>query len=105
MASERGHRTLVVKLPASEALEPLPPAVAGEPNRLHVLRMEYSPVYASGDAPPATAPLDPLSACPRQACAAVLLTLDQPVDPNLVVSVRGRPLRRVRDWRGRAAGW
>jgi hypothetical protein len=45
---------------------------------------------------------DPLTNCPKLQCAAVLLTLDQPIDPNLIVTVRGQPLKRVRDWRGRA---
>src|SRR5262249_14104142 len=30
------------------------------------------------------------------------ITLDVPIDPNLVISINGRPLQRVRDWRGRA---
>jgi hypothetical protein len=87
-------------LPGTDAFDALPAVVTEDPTRLHVMRLEYTPVY--GADPGTTAPNDPLSACPRQGCAAVLITLDQPIDPNLVVSVRGRPLRRVRDWRGRA---
>lgn len=45
---------------------------------------------------------DLLTGCPKGTCAGVLITLDQPIDPNLVVTARGMPLRRVRDWRGRA---
>jgi hypothetical protein len=45
---------------------------------------------------------DPLAPCQPKACAGVLLHLDRPVDPNLVITVRGEPLKRVRDWRGRA---
>jgi len=41
-------------------------------------------------------------ACPKGQCATVLIKLDRPIDPNLVVTVRGVPLKRVRDWRGRA---
>lgn len=32
----------------------------------------------------------------------VQILLREEIDPNLVVTVNGRPLRRVRDWRGRA---
>jgi hypothetical protein len=32
----------------------------------------------------------------------MVIKLDRPIDPNLVVTVRGEPLTRVRDWRGRA---
>jgi len=32
----------------------------------------------------------------------VLIKLAEPIDPNLAVTVKGLPLRRVRDWRGRA---
>jgi hypothetical protein len=52
-------------------------------------------------APDASAALNPLP-CPRLKCAPVLLKLDHPIDPNLTVTVRGNPLQRVRDWRGRA---
>jgi hypothetical protein len=45
--------------------------------------------------------LNPLP-CPKGKCAPILLKLDRPIDPNLVVTVRGVPLMRVRDWRGRA---
>jgi hypothetical protein len=51
---------------------------------------------------PAAGPtMDPLP-CPKGKCAAMLLKLDRPIDPNLVVTVAGEPLTRVRDWRGRA---
>jgi hypothetical protein len=40
--------------------------------------------------------------CPEHKCAALVIKLDRPIDPNLVVTVRGQPLTRVRDWRGRA---
>jgi len=45
--------------------------------------------------------LNPLP-CAEGKCAPILLKLDRPIDPNLVVTVRGEPLMRVRDWRGRA---
>jgi hypothetical protein len=48
-----------------------------------------------------SAGLDPLP-CPKGKCAAMVIKLDRPIDPNLVVTVRGEPLMRVRDWRGRA---
>jgi hypothetical protein len=61
---------------------------------------------AAKNAAPPTAPvvspnLDPLP-CPKGRCAAMLLKLDRPIDPNLVITVHGEPLTRVRDWRGRA---
>lgn len=55
----------------------------------------------SPTAPDPSAALNPLP-CPKFKCAPVLLTLDHPIDPNLTVTVRGNPLQRVRDWRGRA---
>jgi hypothetical protein len=45
--------------------------------------------------------LNPLP-CPKGKCAPILLKLDRTIDPNLSVTVRGNPLMRVRDWRGRA---
>jgi hypothetical protein len=48
-----------------------------------------------------SAGLDPLP-CPKGKCAAMVIKLDRPIDPNLVVTVRGEPLMRIRDWRGRA---
>jgi len=73
---------------------------ARDPNKLQILRIEYNPVtYLQDDT--STEP-DPLSKCPIRRCTAVMLTFDQSVDANLVVTVRGRPLNRVRDWRGRA---
>jgi hypothetical protein len=90
---------LAVRLPP--AAERLPAAVKNEPDRLHVLKLEYNTVYHDSK-DDAKAPLDDLSACPRNHCAAVRLTLDMPIDPNLVITVNGRPLSRVRDWRGRA---
>lgn len=44
----------------------------------------------------------PLAKCAPKQCAGMLLRLDRPVDPNLIITVRGEPLKRVRDWRGRA---
>lgn len=49
----------------------------------------------------ASALADPL-VCAKWKCAAVVIKLDRPIDPNMVVTVRGEPLMRVRDWRGRA---
>lgn len=49
---------------------------------------------------PSTA--DALTGCMQYECAALLVKLAEPIDPNLAVSVKGIPLRRVRDWRGRA---
>jgi hypothetical protein len=94
-------RTVQVQLPGMDNLEERPKAVQEERDRLHVLRLEYNTVYHDGK-DDASVPLDPLSACPRNRCAAVRITLDAPIDPNLVVTVKGRPLQRVRDWRGRA---
>jgi hypothetical protein len=52
-------------------------------------------------APPTYANLYPLP-CPKYECSAMLIRLDRPIDPNLVVTVNGLSLQRVRDWRGRA---
>jgi len=49
---------------------------------------------------PSTA--DALTGCKQYECSALLVKLAEPIDPNLAVSVKGVPLRRVRDWRGRA---
>jgi hypothetical protein len=49
----------------------------------------------------ATLTSNPLQ-CAKGKCAPILLKLDRPIDPNLVVTVRGEQLPRVRDWRGRA---
>jgi hypothetical protein len=159
-------RKLRIVLPGTANLDDFSKAVKSEKNQLHVLAMEYNPVYypkpatpakPSGDAsttppvpgtstasatgngagassvtvtgagtatasssgtaastvsatatsppsppPTANAPSDPLTACPKNTCTGVLITLDQPIDPNLIVTVRGEPLKRVRDWRGRA---
>jgi hypothetical protein len=65
---------------------------------------------APGTAPPATsapsaAPSQTsyvTNSCAAGQCAAVVIALDQPIDPNLVVTVNGTVLTRVRDWRGRA---
>src|SRR5258708_572871 len=114
------HKSIRLPLPETEGLRT--PPVNGERDRLHVLRMEYNPVYytkydfeaatALAHPPSLLALPAPLSApvqssiqrngCWKDECASVLLTLDVPIDPNLVVSVRGTPLHRVRDWRGRA---
>jgi hypothetical protein len=56
-----------------------------------------TPASAGG---PSTA--DALTGCKQYECAALLVKLAEPIDPNLAVSVKGVPLRRVRDWRGRA---
>jgi hypothetical protein len=56
---------------------------------------------SAGGAPVTSANLDVLP-CPKGKCAALVIKLDRPIDPNLVVTVRGQPLMRVRDWRGRA---
>jgi hypothetical protein len=45
---------------------------------------------------------DALTGCKQYECSALLVRLAEPIDPNLAVSVKGIPLRRVRDWRGRA---
>lgn len=57
------------------------------------------PTTPSSSTPSAT---DPLTGCKQDQCAAVLVKLAEPIDPNLAVTVKGLPLRRVRDWRGRA---
>jgi len=58
-----------------------------------------NPVSPQSNAP--SSANDALTGCPNGQCAAVLLKLAESIDPNLVVTVRGQPLRRVRDWRGR----
>lgn len=97
-----------------------------EKQKLHIVSIEYDTVYeepvspAAGTTSPAPPPaavtpsvapssssVSPLLAldqlpCPKGECAAVLLKLDRPIDPNLVITVRGKPMKRVRDWRGRA---
>ncbi len=64
-----------------------------------------APAATSTPPPAPAAPsypnLNPLP-CPPHECSAILVRLDRPIDPNLVVTVRGQPLQRVRDWRGRA---
>jgi hypothetical protein len=59
-----------------------------------------APGSVSNSANPTTS-LDPLP-CPKYKCAAIVIALDRPIDPNLAITVRGRPMMRVRDWRGRA---
>jgi hypothetical protein len=55
-----------------------------------------------GSSVPSPSPgLDPLP-CPKGKCAAILIALDRPIDPNLAITIRGKPMMRVRDWRGRA---
>jgi hypothetical protein len=160
-------RTLRVPLPGTDSLDTIPDVVLAERDRLHVLGLEYNPVYtpppppkdastdsSKGASPPGTATAsatgtgpgtatasvsaagtatasssgtgstvanasasspptppaaaasgsssDSFSGCPKDQCASVLVKLAEPIDPNLVVTVRGEPLRRVRDWRGRA---
>src|ERR1700722_11045262 len=55
----------------------------------------------SSSTSPPSANLD-LLPCPKGKCAALVIKLDRPIDPNLIITVRGNPLSRVRDWRGRA---
>jgi len=118
-ASVMTKRT-TIPLPAS--LEDYSLIASREKQKLHVLRLEYNTVYESQAptvtgtlATPASAPasgaasgtttssasLDPLP-CPKGKCAAMLIRLDRSIDPNLVVTVGGKLLQRVRDWRGRA---
>jgi hypothetical protein len=165
-------KDLTVVLPGTESIFNIPNVVLAERNRLHILGMEYNPVYyappprpptdVSGTTTPATptpaapspgsatasasgsgggtttvtvsgsgtvsastsgtastaatataanpiatqdksssSPADPLTGCKQDQCAAVLVRFAEPLDPNLAVTVRGLPLRRVRDWRGR----
>ena len=61
-----------------------------------------NPAATPSGTPGTPAPTDSFTGCPVGQCAAVLIKLAEPIDPNLVVTVRGEPLRRVRDWRGRA---
>jgi hypothetical protein len=117
-------RTISVNLPATKDLVELPPAVTDDSRGLHVLRMEYNTnryrkpdqdkAYANspGATPAAAALTSAMSApasssasatgCKKEDCATVLISLDVPIDPNLVITVHGMPLHRVRDWRGRA---
>ena len=110
------YKTALLRLP--EGLDDLPIVAKRQKNKLHVVRMEYNTVFedvpaaaapqfgsttpSSSGVPSASPQLDPLTACPPQKCAGMLLRFDRPIDPNLVVTVRGEPLKRVRDWRGRA---
>jgi hypothetical protein len=109
------EKSLTVELPGTAGIENLPRAVQFEPNQLHVTSMEYNPVYsdtpsssptAAATSTPAVSPSGQssysMNACAPGQCAAVVLALDQPIDPNLVVTVNGTVLARVRDWRGRA---
>lgn len=121
--ASRDHlQRVAVRLPGSEDPIDLPPAVTSDKQRLHILRMEYNTVTykmpnaaPASPASPATASITPtptpspaqaaypgLNGCKKDECATILLTLDAPIDPNLVVTVHGTPLHRVRDWRGRA---
>lgn len=134
-------RKLSVALPGTDNLASVPEIALQERNRLHVLGIEYNPVYfsdsnepgapnartsglgatppadaskAGGNAPAGVPPAPPtpgvgsppqadaFTGCQQNQCAALLVKLAEPIDPDLVVSVRGVPLRRVRDWRGRA---
>jgi len=155
------YKIYEVALPGTESLAIVPPVVLMEPERLHVLGLEYNPVYyapekvpAAGSPPPPSpgtvaasasgtgagsttitvsgsgiasasssgtssttanvsaasssatpdksSQADPLTGCKPSQCGTILLKLAEPIDPNMVVTVSGQPLRRVRDWRGRA---
>jgi hypothetical protein len=97
-------RELLVRLPGTGGItEPLPRLVRDEPYRLHVRSLEYNPLYldakALGETPsPAAAAKD----CQPNDCASIVIELDRAIHPELVVTVRGQLLRRIRDWRGRA---
>ena len=111
-------RKLRVELPGTRDPIELPREVRDDPQRLHVMRMEYntvpspSPTPVAGttsavavSAPPAGSgnpTYGQSNGCTRKECATLLLSLDVPIDPNLVITASGTPLRRVRDWRGRA---
>lgn len=104
-------------LPGTESLVVVPDSVRTDKQRLHVLRMEYEtfkypknvinqaapPAPAASVVIPASAsrPASSANGCNKGECATILLTLDAPIDPNLVITANGLPLRRVRDWRGR----
>jgi hypothetical protein len=160
-------RVLFVSLPAADSIASVSNVVLAERDRLHVLGIEYNPVYfdatpaGKSNTPAVTSPgaavasasgtgsgsatvtvsgagtatasstgtgattasaqaanpsssqdsssknssstNDAFTGCPKDhPCAGMLVKLAEPIDPNLVVTVRGQPLRRVRDWRGRA---
>jgi len=96
-----GRRQFFVSTPLPGTLgERLPKNVIGERDRLHVMRLEYRTRYHATST--GTTPTDAFTNCPQGECASVMLTLDVPIDPNMVVTVNGRPLTRIRDWRGRA---
>ena len=120
----KNSKDITISLPGTESLIEIPTSVTNDKQRLHVLRMEYEPVKYPKAIGPITAtqsaagqPATPAakmpgsgtarpsysgSGCNKGECVTVLLTLDVPVDPNLVITVNGTPLHRVRDWRGRA---
>jgi hypothetical protein len=119
------RKTLTILLPGTAGAPKLATTIKREPQKLHVVSFEYNTVYTT--TPPSsgatTASLTPASTtgaspppssgvaagtatlangCRVKQCAEVLIGLDQPIDPNLVVTVNGTVLERVRDWRGRA---
>jgi IPT/TIG domain-containing protein len=117
------RKTLTIRLPGTAGSPKLATTIKREPQKLHVMSFEYNTVYTTP--PPSsggtTASLTPASTtvaspppssgagtatlangCRVKQCAEVLIGLDQPIDPNLVVTVNGTVLERVRDWRGRA---
>jgi hypothetical protein len=113
------RKTIAISLPGTAGTEKLPRAIRNEPQRLHVVSFEYNTVYSPPPpdspstlppaavptppaSPPVAAPVNHENGCNSKQCAEVLIALDQPIDPNLVVTVNGTVLERVRDWRGRA---
>jgi hypothetical protein len=124
------RKNLVISLPGTAGADKLATALTREPRTLHVVSFEYNTIYptrpasfspppsppippggkappnppASGTSPPASAApsANLTNNCQLNQCAEVLIGLDQPIDPNLVVTVNGTVLERVRDWRGRA---
>jgi len=98
---ESTARSVLVPLPGIDG-DRFPEVIYNERDRIHVRRLEYRTAYHAVPEPAATTARDQSTACSTGECAGVLVTLDIPIDPNLVVTVNGRPLVRVRDWRGRA---
>jgi hypothetical protein len=79
------------------------PAIPALPLPVATANLATAAVTTAPAAPGPSAPaLNPFAPCPSRQCAGLLLRLDRPIDPNLVVTVRSEPLKRVRDSRGRA---